>query len=90
MKLNDWTKTFLLNNSATLIVAGLSVLFFVFGYILSIRADLNSTEFQVQALQQSNTSLIPLIPEVAQIKQLSQDTNDKVNMIYSRSVDPKN
>ncbi len=86
MKLNDWTKTFLLNNTATLIVAGFGILFFVLGYILSIRADLNATILHVQALEQSNTSLLPLIPEVAQIKQLSQDTNDKINLLVGRKL----
>lgn len=86
MKINEPIKAFLLDNAATLIVAGLSVLFFVFGYILSIRSDLNATILHVQALEQSNTSLLPLIPEVAQIKQLSQDTNDKINLLVGRKL----
>lgn len=79
-------QTFILNNAATLVVAFCSLLFFVLGYILSIRSDLNATQLHVQALEQSNSTLTHLIPEVAQVKQLSQDTNDKVNILFSEFV----
>lgn len=84
--MSETIKQIIKANLGAFIIAFCSVVFFVFGYILSIRSDLNATQLQVQALQQSIQPIQSLITEVAAIKQASVDTNEKVNALYSHFI----
>lgn len=84
--MNESIKKFLTTNAVALTIAGVSAVVYLSGIILSLRSDLSATQFQVQALQQSTTTVQALIPEVAAIKQASIDTNQKVNILYSRLI----
>jgi hypothetical protein len=84
--MNETLKKILVDNAGALIVALGTVFLALCGFILSLRADVNSTQFQVQALQQSTSPITSLVPEVAAIKQASIDTNEKVNALYSHFI----
>jgi hypothetical protein len=84
--MNETLTKILINNAGAFTIAFATFLIGVCAFVLSLRADLNSTQFQVQALQQSTAPIGALVPEVAAIKQASIDTNEKVNALYSHFI----
>ena len=86
--MNDTLKKILVNNAGVFLIALLSAVFALAGYVLLIRADTNTALYQdgvnAQAIIRDNAILDQLVPEVAQIKQLSQDTNDKVDLLIHK------
>lgn len=75
-------KEVLVKNAWPIFTTLAGIIFFVCGYVLSIRADLNATQFRVEALQESTISFQSLITEVEAIKVTTQETKEKVDAIY--------
>lgn len=75
-------KEVLVKNAWPIFTSVGGAILFIYGFVLSLRADVNTVQLQINALQQSSSTIQSLVAEVAAIKVTGEETKEKVDAIY--------